>query len=112
MVTAMLDDCLRVQIEQEGDEQVLTLSGDLDYGASMRIRQTFNALLAERPARLVVDVRNLEYLDSSGLNDLLYCYRNARNAGCAFTVRVEKDRPRRTSHLRQILAFLPVEELL
>jgi anti-anti-sigma factor len=104
-------DPLTLSIDSSHDETVLHLIGEMDYSSSARIRQTFNALLAEKPQRFVVDIRELDYLDSSGLNDLLYCYRTAQKSGCEFLILVERDRPRRTSHLRQILTYLPAQEV-
>ncbi|MFD7641785.1 STAS domain-containing protein [Kitasatospora sp. NPDC059795] len=50
---------------------VCTLSGDLDIETLEPARATLHRLLAQRPRTLVVDLGQVEFCDSSGLNLLL-----------------------------------------
>jgi anti-anti-sigma factor len=49
----------------------LKLIGELDIASVAPIQAAFDAIVAKRPARLVIDLSELRFIDSSGLSLLL-----------------------------------------
>lgn len=62
---------LTIDLEQLPTHWVLTLHGDLDYGECASFRMNIDRILKSGPAATIVDLSDLEYLDSSGLGLLL-----------------------------------------
>ncbi|MBN1192614.1 MAG: STAS domain-containing protein [Coriobacteriia bacterium] len=62
---------LSIQLDQSPDSWVLTVQGDLDYSECATFRMTIDRILKHLPATTVVDLAQLDYLDSSGLGLLL-----------------------------------------
>lgn len=62
---------LTIDLSQEPDLWVLTLHGDLDYGECASFRMSIDRILKSAPPAAIVDLSDLEYLDSSGLGLLL-----------------------------------------
>jgi anti-sigma B factor antagonist len=62
---------LSLDLEQKPKYWHLSLSGDLDYGECSQFRMSIDRILQSEPRAAVVDLSNLEYLDSSGLGLLL-----------------------------------------
>lgn len=60
---------------------VLALIGRLDGHSSPRATERIDAVLARGPARLVLDLRGLEYVSSAGLRVFLMAAKNAQAAG-------------------------------
>jgi anti-anti-sigma factor len=78
-----------VRVERDADRLRVVVSGELDLHREAALRDTVDAVLAdEAPARLVLDVRGLQFLDSSGLRVLLTCRDRARAAGVPLTLAV------------------------
>ncbi|MEO5841720.1 MAG: STAS domain-containing protein [Acidimicrobiales bacterium] len=50
---------------------VLRVAGEVDMSNAAQLRSAVDAMLAENPQRLVLDVRELTFMDSSGLAVLL-----------------------------------------
>jgi anti-sigma B factor antagonist len=46
----------------------IKLTGELDIGSVDPIRTAFDAIAADRPARVVIDLSELRFIDSSGLS--------------------------------------------
>jgi len=71
----------------------LRIEGELDAITVSEIRPTIEALVAERPARVVIDVTNLRLVDSSGVGALVFLYKNAKQYGGVVTVQGLRDQP-------------------
>lgn len=62
---------LTIDLRQEEEYWLLKLHGDLDYGECASFRLSIDNVLKSAPPAAVVDLSDLEYLDSSGLGLLL-----------------------------------------
>ncbi len=58
---------------------VLTVSGDIDVDTAWRLREELTTLLAGQD--VVVEMSEVEFLDSTGLGVLVAGYRQARSSG-------------------------------
>lgn len=62
---------------------VIDLSGRITLGeASGKLRDTVHALLANGVTKLVLNLAEVNYIDSSGLGELVSAYTTARGKGC------------------------------
>lgn len=71
------------QREKEGIV-ILGLSGRLVAGEPMSaLREKVTALLAEGKPRIIFDLKDVDYIDSSGLGSMVICYTSAKKQGGA-----------------------------
>jgi anti-sigma B factor antagonist len=56
--------------------EVLALEGQIDLHVSPQIADSLAALVDQKPARLVVDLTGVDYIDSSGLAVLINAAQN------------------------------------
>jgi len=61
-----------------GDRWVVEASGDLDVASSAGLRRTLHELVVDGCVHLVLDLRDVGFLDSSGLGVLVAAQRKAR----------------------------------
>ena len=63
---------------------VLTLSGRLVLGEpTKQFRATIRELIAQGKANILLNLRDVQYMDSSGLGDLTMAYTSCKKAGGA-----------------------------
>ena len=62
---------LTIDLSQSDSYWMLKLGGDLDYGECASFRMSIDRILKSSPPSTIVDLSDLEYLDSSGLGLLL-----------------------------------------
>jgi anti-anti-sigma factor len=75
-------DSLGITIDRIGDDAVLVaLSGELDLSRSYTFDEEMRRLEAQRPEAIVLDLRELNFLDSAGLGRVLALQRRARRDG-------------------------------
>jgi anti-sigma B factor antagonist len=69
------------EIEEEpGLVHIVKLRGELDLGAAPILREHFVSVPWRSVTRVVVDLRGLTFMDSSGLGELIWIDRKCRGA--------------------------------
>jgi anti-sigma B factor antagonist len=58
----------RVEVQERGTGTVIALSGELDLASSPALDEAFERVLASEAKVLVLDLRQLEFMDSTGLS--------------------------------------------
>jgi anti-sigma B factor antagonist len=72
---------LDVRIEQDGSRAALHLSGEFDMGGELDFEAKLDRLLEAGPDTVVLDLRALTFLDSTGLRALLRARERGRREG-------------------------------
>lgn len=80
---------------RQSDHLRLSLFGELDIAAAAEFESALDELERDRPQRIVVDLRGLTFLDSTGLRALLGADTRARKAGRRLTIVQGPDAVRR-----------------
>lgn len=73
---------IQIQVEPRGQGRALVaLNGRLDLMSAVEVKQRLAAVVGEGHARLVVDLGEVAFIDSSGLGALISGLKAARVAG-------------------------------
>ncbi len=59
----------------------ISIHGDIDYSRAPELRQALLAQLGSKPARLIVDLSGVPYMDSSGVATLVEAFQVQRERG-------------------------------
>ena len=62
---------LGIHSSREGDRHTLTLTGELDMASTPFLEAKANQLVSQGARELVLDLGQVEFIDSSGLNSIL-----------------------------------------
>jgi anti-sigma B factor antagonist len=76
----------RVQPAPRDGVAVLELIGELDLAVHERFRALVDEVVVERPTLVVVDVAEVEFMDSTMLRELLRAHRALEEAGARLVV--------------------------
>jgi anti-sigma B factor antagonist len=83
-----------VGIETVPGGVVLSPGGDIDLSRSPLLRVSLRQAQSSRPARMIVDLEHVDYMDSSGIATLVEALQNARRAGTTMVLCGMKERVR------------------
>ena len=100
---------LVISSDHEGDEARVVLEGELDLASSSQVEERLAGLQAERPARIVVDLSGLAFIDSTGLRTLIQADQRAREAGSEMILRPGDESIQRVFELTGALDVLNFE---
>jgi anti-anti-sigma factor len=91
----MGDALLAITTDQRDGILWIRCSGELDLSSCGMLRDAIGAAVEKRPGKLMLDLRNLPFIDSSGLRCILEGRQIAENAGGSLGVVVAEDSPAR-----------------
>ncbi len=77
---------LEVRFERKGESAHVELAGELDMYSAGRLEQELEALARDGCDTVLLDLRRLSYVDSTGLATILAASRRAKEAGRRFAV--------------------------
>jgi len=103
---------LRVVSSQiEPDICVLTFSGNITMGPESReIEERVKELLRQNRKKFIFDLAGVDYVDSTGMGTIAYCFATVMRAGGGFRVAGADGRVRhlmKITRLDTVLAFYP-----
>ncbi|MEU2183470.1 STAS domain-containing protein [Streptomyces thermolilacinus] len=77
---------LRITTEDTETGPVLAVSGELDYASAPELRDLVVGLVLRAGQRLVIDLRGMEFCDSSGITALIAARSRALHAGAGIAL--------------------------
>jgi anti-anti-sigma factor len=98
---------LRITISERGTQTTLALDGEWDLGEEEATRHAIRAALAHQPARLVLDLSGLTFIDSSGVHILMSLFRRAGRLKIEFAIVPGPPAVQRIFDICELTARLP-----
>jgi anti-sigma B factor antagonist len=96
----------RVEVRNNGRTSVITLGGELDLASSAALEEELERTVASGTEGVVVDLRELEFMDSTGLSTLVKAHQSAEEHGKQFGV------VRGPAQVQRLLSLTGVEDRL
>ena len=109
-----IPDAFTVRTEDHAGTAVVVPTGELDLATAPALEAALDRAFASTAPRVVLDLRELEFIDSSGLRTLLTARKRADEAGSAFPLVARHRGPERTPEIAgvpKVFTRTPAEEL-
>jgi anti-anti-sigma factor len=106
----------RIEVTRTDHATMVVVGGELDLVSSVELGEALEDLDGSDPGSVVLDLREVEFMDSSGLAVVVRAHQRAQSAGITFGVVSESPQVRRLMTLTGVNERMPVaqtpEELL
>jgi anti-sigma B factor antagonist len=76
----------RVEVRSDGRASVITVSGELDLASSGALEEELTRVAESDTEQVIIDLRELEFMDSTGLSTLVKAHQRAQEAGQEFVL--------------------------
>jgi anti-anti-sigma factor len=98
---------LSIQSHSEGDRHTLLLTGELDIATAPELEARAQELCARSATELVIDLSELEFIDSAGLNAILRVRTLCQEHMCEFCLTPGARPVQRLFELTRLIDRLP-----
>ena len=72
---------MQVNIEDVNGVTLCRVSGDIDISSSPDVKKTFDQVVSQKKDKVVINLKDVSYVDSSGLATLVEILKNLRSYG-------------------------------
>ncbi len=96
---------LTCELGEEGEVAIVTLGGQADVYTSPEMSKILEAYISRGQANILLDLEDLEYLDSSTLAALLRAQKKAKNLGGDIKLLKLKGEPRKVFEVSGFLSI-------
>jgi len=95
-----------------GAVHILSLDGEMDLYNATDLKDTVTEMFVRGIKHLVIDLEQLEYIDSSGISALLFTYTQCRTRSVDLAFINVRGSVRRVIELTSLIGFFPIAENL
>jgi anti-sigma B factor antagonist len=99
---------LRVGVRSNDDRAVVHLDGELDLASAPLLEREIGSPEVRAAKRLVIDLRGLRFVDSTGLRTIFGAHARARERGQKFAVTRGSEQVQRVLAITRLGEHLPV----
>jgi anti-anti-sigma factor len=75
-----------LEVDGNGEQRKLLLAGEMDISTTAELSDTVTELCQDGAREIVLDLRELSFIDSSGVRTLLTAHKLCSEHGCQFVV--------------------------
>lgn len=73
---------MKSQVDQYGEVTVVKITGKITIGeGDIKLRELISGLVESNSKKVILDLKGLKYVDSSGIGELVSSYTSLRNRG-------------------------------
>ena len=102
---------MNLDVRKIDDVVVVDFAGSLVVGvADDVVSAVVGELLGDRYLKILLNLSRVDYIDSSGLGDLVQAYKMTQRGGGSLKLLQPQDRVRKTLHLSNLLPLFEVFE--
>ncbi|MBU0639144.1 MAG: STAS domain-containing protein [Planctomycetes bacterium] len=102
------EDPLQIQTREEDGQRIVQISGEVDLGSSPQLRTMLVELASQRPARVIVDLAGVGYMDSSGVGTMVELKRTIERNGGEVVLAALQPRVRSVFEITQLDKFFVI----
>lgn len=107
---APVPSAMRVEVIREGAGARVVAIGELDLSSADHLRDQLDRLFSERCPSVVLDLRELEFMDSTGLALIIEAQQRCREDGCELSLIQGPPQVRRLFEITGLADHLPFIE--
>ena len=100
---------IKHRVERQGSTIRLFLEGEIDMYLAPSLRNVLHQLIAEKPQEIIVDVKNVPFIDSSGVATLVEAVRRLKGTNSRLRVENPTQPVRYTFEITQLAKIFGIE---
>jgi anti-sigma B factor antagonist len=102
---------MKIDVRKANDVVIVDFEGRLAIGVGDEVlSEVVNELLTEGYKKILLNLSEVDFIDSSGLGELVQSMKMSQRVGASLHLLKPQDRVRKTLNLTKILPMFPIHE--
>ena len=99
---------MELKIRKNGDVYVIDVSGEMDLYNSYKLRELVMRMLEKNVQLFVINLENVEYIDSSGIGALIYICSTIKKKGFKLFIANIHGSVKKVLELTKLAGYFPI----
>lgn len=91
---------------------ILDVKSDMDLYNAHELKEAFNKLIDKKVKTLIINLENVEYIDSSGIGALIYIFSTAKKKNCRLKIANVHGSVAKVITLTKLMNYFPIVDTI
>jgi len=99
---------LELKIRKSNEIYIIDVNGDMDLYNSYKLKELVTKMVNKKVQKFVVNLQNVEYIDSSGIGSLIYIYSTTKKLDIKFLIANVHGSVKKVIELTKLMNYFPI----
>jgi anti-sigma B factor antagonist len=99
---------LELKIRKNGEIYIIDVNGEMDLYNSYKLKELITKMLEKKVQRFIINLENVEYIDSSGIGALIYICSTIKKLNLKLFITNVKGSVKKVIELTKLMGYFPM----
>jgi anti-sigma B factor antagonist len=99
---------MELKIRKNGDNYIIDVNGEMDLYNSYKLKELVMKMLEKKVVRFIINLQNVDYIDSSGIGALIYICSTIRKLGLKLFITNIHGSVKKVIELTKLMSYFPI----
>lgn len=99
---------MELKIRKSEDIYIIDVSGEMDLYNSYKLKELITKMLEKNVSKFVINMENVEYIDSSGIGALIYICSTIKKLNLKLYIASVKGSVKKVIELTKLMGYFPI----
>ncbi len=99
---------MELKIRKNGDNYIIDVNGEMDLYNSYKLKELVMKMLDKKVGRFVINLQNVDYIDSSGIGALIYICSTIKKMGLKLVITNIHGSVKKVIELTKLMGYFPI----
>lgn len=103
---------MELKIRKNEDIYIIDVNGEMDLYNSYKLKELVMKMLEKKVAKFVINMENVEYIDSSGIGALIYISSTIKKLNLKLLITNVRGSVKKVIELTKLMGYFPITQSL
>lgn len=103
---------MELKIRKSGESYIIDVNGEMDLYNSYRLKELVMKMLEKKVTRFIINLENVDYIDSSGIGALIYICSTIKKMGLKLVITNIHGSVKKVIELTKLMGYFPITQTI
>jgi anti-sigma B factor antagonist len=99
---------MELKIRKNGETYIIDVNGEMDLYNSYKLKELVMKMLEKKVVRFIINLENVDYIDSSGIGALIYICSTIKKMGLKLVITNIHGSVKKVIELTKLMGYFPI----
>ncbi len=99
---------MELKIRKSGENYIIDVNGEMDLYNSYKLKELVMKMLEKKVGRFIINLENVDYIDSSGIGALIYICSTIKKMGLKLIITNIHGSVKKVIELTKLMGYFPI----